>query len=169
MMAKRKLFKQSDLDAPASKSGATRMSVQELASPVASVVNLAAVFATEFSATRAGSGIPGPEKASIDMKAKVDLVEQADEDKTLTVGILFSLRIYDAAGKERREQPLVEIKCKLIVAYQVPSFDGLSKENCLAFAHTSGVFSAWPYWREFVHSSSFRLGIDPIVLPTYHS
>jgi hypothetical protein len=168
MMAKRKLLKKSDLDATVSKSGATRMSAQELASSVAGVVNLSAVFATEFSATRANSGIPGPDKASIDMKVKIDGVEQADEDKMLTVSILFSLRMYDATDKEHRDQPRVEIKCKLIVMYHVPSFDGLSKENCLAFAHTSGVFSAWPYWREFVHSSSFRFGIDPIVLPTYH-
>jgi hypothetical protein len=167
-MAKRKLLRKSDLDEPVSKSRATRTSVQELASPVAGVVNLVAIFATEFSATRAGSGIPGPDKASIDMTVKVDEIEQADEDKMLTVIILFSLRIYDATEKERREQPAVEIKCKLIVVYHISSFDGLSKENYGAFAHTSGVFSAWPYWREFVHSSSFRLGIEPIVLPTYH-
>jgi hypothetical protein len=167
-MAKRKAPKFSERESTASKAVTTSVSLQELASPVAAVVNLVAVFAQEFSPIRAASGIPSPDKTALDMVVKVDNVEQADDDGMLTVGILFVLRAYEATEKAHQEQPRLEIKCKMIVMYHLPSFDGLSKESIVAFAKTSGVFSAWPYWREFVHSSSLRMSVDPIVLPTYH-
>ncbi len=86
----------------------------------------------------------------------------------MSLSIPFSLKAYD--GEEAATQPPdVEITCRFVVLYRVPSFDGITNDSLHAFARTSGVFSVWPYWRELVQSLSLRLSVPPIILPTYRA
>lgn len=41
----------------------------------------------------------------------------------------------------------------------------VSSEVAAAFGKLNGVYNAWPYWREYVQSTSNRIGLPPIVLP----
>jgi hypothetical protein len=167
-MAKRKASGSSRAKSESPELNSDALSAMQLASPVAAIVNLSAVIAQEFSAFRTAEGMPDVESAVVDLSLKVSEVSRVDQEHTLHVSVSFELKVHDATRKEDKKRPLVVIACKLLLVYDVPTFDGLSDENLVAFAQTSGTFSAWPYWREFVHSSSFRLGIEPIVLPTYH-
>jgi hypothetical protein len=41
-------------------------------------------------------------------------------------------------------------------------FDDVTLEHFCVF---NGTFNAWPYWREFVQSTTMRLGLNPLVMP----
>jgi hypothetical protein len=165
-MARRKTSKAAADEMSSSKVDHTTDSLRVIASPVAAVVNLEGILSQEFSARREPEGIP--EKSAVDLVMRLAGIEKGDSD-LLNVSIAFELRVFGDKEDEEPKQVLLEIKCTFLLIYRVSSFDGLSDENLMAFANTSCVFSAWPYWREYVHSASFRLSIEPIVLPTYHS
>jgi hypothetical protein len=42
------------------------------------------------------------------------------------------------------------------------TFDDVALEHFCVF---NGTFNAWPYWREFVQSTTQRLGVTPFVMP----
>ena len=90
------------------------------------------------------------------------------EDKRLfNVLIRFVLKVHRKETGSENPEPAVEISCRFVLVYFVKSMEGITEENLIAFGRTSGVFSAWPYWREFVHSTSLRLGVPSLVLPTF--
>ncbi len=145
------------------------------AASVASVVNLQDIFIEECSARRT------PEGASIgDVNRAWSSVEKETIGRLEAKGLLyiklpFLLRVQRKISDLDDEEalaaitPAVEIRCRFVLVYAISSYEELSDENLAAFAQSSGVFSAWPYWREFVHSASLRLSISPIVLPTYRN
>jgi preprotein translocase subunit SecB len=49
----------------------------------------------------------------------------------------------------------------------VTSLEGLTEAHLDAFAKTNAVFNAWPYWREFVQSTTVRMGLPPLVTPVF--
>jgi hypothetical protein len=60
------------------------------------------------------------------------------------------------------------IKATFVIFYDVESFEGLSDEHFGAFAATTGVFNAWPYWRELVQSTCARMGLSkPVIIPVF--
>ena len=148
---------------------ADNRSLYEVASPVAAEVNLVTVIAQSFSATRTPEGMPEANNADIDMEVKVDEIGRVAEQSMINISIRFGIEAFVRSEETRHEQPSVKIGCQFLLIYHIPTLDGLTDEAITAFAKTSGVFSAWPYWREFVHSTSFRLGVEPIVLPTYRN
>jgi hypothetical protein len=138
------------------------------ASPVAASVNLVGIFIEDCSARRTVEGFTDSEKTQIHVALKEAGIGRPEEEgNTFYVFLSYSLRAYDKLGPEESDPPAVEMTCRFVLAYSIPSFDGISDENLVAFGRTSGVFSAWPYWREFVHMMSLRLSVPPIVLPTY--
>jgi hypothetical protein len=51
--------------------------------------------------------------------------------------------------------------------YRLAEGTRASKKALNLFAEANGVFNAWPYFREFVQSTTQRMGVPPIVLPLY--
>ena len=63
-------------------------------------------------------------------------------------------------------EPASKFRAVFELRYRLP--DGsFSDETLKQFAGTNAVFNAWPYWREFVQSSSLRTGLPAIVMPTF--
>jgi len=62
---------------------------------------------------------------------------------------------------------LVNIKAEFILEYAIPKSPvGLvSGEIATAFGKMTGVYNAWPYWREYVQSTVGRLSLPPLTLP----
>lgn len=58
-----------------------------------------------------------------------------------------------------------QIEATFALLYEIASFDGLNQDNVDAFGRMNGVFNAWPFWREFVHSSALRMGLPPVTVP----
>jgi hypothetical protein len=144
-----------------------------LAAPVASVVNLQDIFIEECSARRTPAGFSSSDKHHAWTSVEKEAIGRLEAKGLLYIKLPFSLKIHQKINQLDDEEalaastPAVEIRSRFVLVYGLSSYDGLSDENLSAFAQTSGVFSAWPYWREFVHSASMRLSIPPIVLPTY--
>ena len=139
-----------------------------LSSPVALVVDLQNVFIEEFSARRTPEGVSGAvhrAHTSIGDGVAWDLTEQG----LLHVRLPLGLRIHRDEDVLQERTPAAEIQCLFVLVYGISSSEGLGNDNLSAFAQTSSVFSAWPYWREFVHSASMRMSLPPVVLPTYRA
>jgi len=141
----------------------------QLALPVAAIVNLETILVEECSAKRVADVFTDPDDAKIVVAIKAGVGRPPKDGEKFYINLSFALRAFKKEENEKSDPPTVEILCRFVLVYRVPSFEGLSDENLIAFGRTSGVFSAWPYWREFVHSSSFRLSVPPIVLPTYRN
>jgi preprotein translocase subunit SecB len=73
-----------------------------------------------------------------------------------------------SASREGREDAMLSIEASFVLFYTINSFDGIEDENLEAFSVTNGVYNAWPYWREFVQSTTARMGINrALILPVY--
>jgi hypothetical protein len=153
------------------KSGKSRSAAVELGSPVAAIVNLENILIEECFAKRTVEGFRDPAKTDVIVGVEDAGISRAKDAKRFHVHLKFVLRAFNKEGGEKAEEkdrkPAVEITCRFVLVYGLPSFDGLTDENFAAFGSTSGVFSVWPYWREYVHSTSLRLSVPPLVLPTF--
>ena|ERR1035441_5203057 len=137
-----------------------------LAWPVASIVNLENLIVEEFHAVRTPEGYQASDEMAINVDTGAIAIGKSPEQNKLFVKIPMSVR---AARKEATtiSKPAVSIECQFVLIYAIPTFEGLTDEQFAAFAHTSGVFNVWPYWRQAVHTASLHLGLPPIVLPTH--
>jgi hypothetical protein len=139
---------------------------RESAAPVVVVVNLLSISAREFSAVRKPIKLDPDEGLRIDISVTDITADRSSDGESFEATILCGIKAH-SNSVEQATNPVVEMSCRFALLYGVKSFEGLVDENLYSFALTSGVFSVWPYWREFVHASSLRLGLEPFVLPTY--
>ena len=83
----------------------------------------------------------------------------------LFISPTFTLSLSD---DDSELEPQLAISAKFVLVYSIKSFEGIDEENIRAFAAINGVFNAWPYWREFVQSTTARMGLPkPITIPVY--
>ncbi|MFP3937083.1 MAG: hypothetical protein ACLFVW_01985 [Phycisphaerae bacterium] len=61
----------------------------------------------------------------------------------------------------------VRIAVTFELAYHCEAVEGLSEEALEAFGKINGVYNSWPYWREFVHSTTARMGLPPLIMPVF--
>jgi len=73
----------------------------------------------------------------------------------------------DLAVADDSQPPVVTMKVKYALVYSVPSDFKATKAEIRSFADVNGIFNAWPYFREFVQSTSSRMDLPPIILPVY--
>lgn len=70
-------------------------------------------------------------------------------------------------------EPIVEpvVACQLAATFSAVyacDKDNVPDEASLAaFASVNGVHNVWPFWREYLHSLSGRVGLAPVTLPLY--
>lgn len=58
-----------------------------------------------------------------------------------------------------------EVSATFELDYGLPNDANFTQEHFDAFAELNGVFNAWPYFREFLQSSTVRLGLPAFTLP----
>ncbi len=63
--------------------------------------------------------------------------------------------------------PILLIEATFVLTYILDSWNGVDERNLTAFAATNGVYNAWPYWREYLQSTTVRMGIPPITAPVF--
>lgn len=83
---------------------------------------------------------------------------------TLVVRPVFSLHGYPSDGSDE-EDWLIRISATYEVVYEIDELEGFGEESIAAFSLMNGLFNAWPYWREFVHSATQRLGLPGLIAP----
>jgi hypothetical protein len=141
-------------------------SPRELASPVAAVAQLSNIIMDDSYARRAAQAYTDPDTVQVVMAVDEAEVGEAVPPERFFVRLRFTLKIVQK-GAEDPKEPLVDMMARFVILYDLPKDNSISAESLTAFAGSSGVFSVWPYWREFVHSTSLRLAVPPIILPTY--
>ena len=137
-----------------------------LASPVAGAVKLTGVFMVESHSRRGVTVYTDQAAVDFSMTGGEAEVGHSSDLADFHVRLRFMLQVL-TKGAETANDPLVEISGTFVLLYARPKHEGVTEANLLAFAKTSSVFSVWPYWREYIHSTSLRLSIPAIVLPTY--
>jgi hypothetical protein len=61
---------------------------------------------------------------------------------------------------------LLRISAEFILEYSVDESPvGITDEAASAFGKMNGIHNVWPYWREYVQSSSARVGLFPLTVP----
>ena len=166
-MGRKKVVKPSPSVEAAASNHRGAKTTMEMAYPVALAVQLRNILVDECSARRTSQGFTDFERTRIETRINEAGIGLPEGEKMFNVFLRFSLKVYATDNGQKAEEPAVEIECRFVIEYFLPSMEGLLIENLKAFGGTSGVFSAWPYWREFVHSTSLRLSVPPIILPTY--
>lgn len=63
--------------------------------------------------------------------------------------------------------PVVSIKASFELFYRLPHDFEATEQELSGFAEVNGVFNAWPYWREFIQTTTCRMNLPPIVLPVF--
>lgn len=100
----------------------------------------------------------GPKSVDIKHPTRVEV----DEDHLLLfVFVDFVL----TAKLEVDSEPVVDITTTFMLVYELTDFDGLTDDHYSQFAKTNGVFNAWPYWREYVQSTTVRMGLPTLTVP----
>lgn len=103
-----------------------------------------------------------------------------EETRSLTVNVKLIFNVkgafhQKAHGKEKRsdttEEDLLRVACafRLQYAFNVKGGPPADERDSFfaAFANVNGMFNAWPYVRELVHSTVARMGLPPMILPVY--
>jgi hypothetical protein len=109
----------------------------------------------------------------IRLKYTVNVKTEHDRNaKSITVTTSFNLSARPSVSDDTGEQskhdstpPPLAIQTDFILEYLAPSFEGISQEQIDAFGKMNGVYNAWPYWREYVQSTTTRFGLPPLILP----
>lgn len=93
-----------------------------------------------------------------------------DEESKLLC-ILLTLTADLMGTSNGAEQRLVRCSGKYVLLYSFNVIGGPPPEEKAAFfkafANINAVFNAWPFFRELVHSTLGRMGLQPIALPVY--
>ena len=60
----------------------------------------------------------------------------------------------------------LRIDAEYILDYSVDKSPlGITEEAATAFGKLTGIYNVWPYWREYIQSTSMRVGLPPVTLP----
>lgn len=60
---------------------------------------------------------------------------------------------------------VAHVEASFVLRYGVPSGTKVTKNALAEFASQNGVFNAWPYWREYLHATTARMGLPGFVCP----
>lgn len=81
--------------------------------------------------------------------------------------VLASLQLTVAASAEDQGRELVSIRAQYEIKYRVPRKFATTQKALKSFANINGLYNAWPYFREFVQTTTQRMDLPGIVLPVY--
>jgi preprotein translocase subunit SecB len=138
-----------------------------LALPVSNQVEIHGVNLVETRARKALVDDRLPEQLELQIGVKA----RTEATKAKGCGIAVVVE-FDVAGRytgvDSKVAPL-QIAATFQVEYTLDSLEGIKSENIKAFAELNGVYSAWPYWREYAQSVTVRMGLPPMPVPVYRT
>jgi len=111
------------------------------------------------------SSAPPPPETPLRIEHGLNGEAEANRDSNqIAVRVSFMVRANAADGSEAAEAAF-HVEAAFHLGYTINSFDGISDEHVQAFGKMNGVYNAWPYWREYVQSTTVRMGFPPLTLP----
>jgi hypothetical protein len=137
----------------------------QLAAPVSDRAIFEAVFLTECKSWRTPDADIGQEGVQTNIEVyNTEVGADADRKKII---VRPFLRFTATRVTEKETTVLLCVEAVFALIYAIDTFDNIDEQNIRAFASTSGLFHAWPYWREFLQSTLTRMGLPGIVAPLF--
>lgn len=90
---------------------------------------------------------------------------QGIRDGVFYVVAALEVRIISSEGSGKKLPLHMRVQYEL--KYRVPEDFKTTKAEINAFANVNGVYNAWPYFREFVQTTTQRMNLPPLILPVY--
>jgi hypothetical protein len=80
----------------------------------------------------------------------------------------FNLSALPKMQNAQGEQPnqagtSFSIQAEFVLTYKVESLDNITDDHISAFGRMNGIHNAWPYWREYVQSTTARIDRKSVV------
>lgn len=129
---------------------------------VASTVEIANVSFVSFSAKQSLQLFEGNMVVEYAAKTKTRLDKKQGRIHVL---VAFEMHAFPEEAKPPDKQ--VEIKATLELVYDSPDAGKFNQDALDWFGRANGVYNGWPYWREFVQNATTRMGLPPLVIPTF--
>ena len=139
-------------------------SVDDLMRSAATVAVAASLRDVRLVASTAKAAQPSRDAATtVEFAVHAALVRPDPAPDGFAVEVGIELAAHE--GDDRRE--VLRLTAEFRLAFGHPDLAALDEQNLRDFAESSGLFSAWPYLREYVQSTTVRMGLPPIVIPTH--
>lgn len=135
----------------------------ELMAKVARVVPHIRLEGIQMMRFSAAANLPKDKKPfTIHMQRQV---KTKRDGKALAIRIDWRLNLLpEDVQPGNASQPGIFIESSHHLSYTLQN-DAITADEIRAFAQVNAVMNAWPYWREFVQSTTSRLGLPPLTLP----
>ena len=88
-----------------------------------------------------------------------------EEHKSLFISA--EIKLYGTYEGQEGDDTGVEITAQYGAHYTVDSRINLPEKFVKFFARTVSMLHIWPYWREYVQSTTGRMGLPPLTVPLY--
>lgn len=85
------------------------------------------------------------------------------EKKQLVSVVHFFSR--GSTTQNEQSQKVYRVEASFAAAYVVQGEDEIPDAVVEAFAMVNGVYNCWPFWREYLQSSTVRMSLPPVILP----
>jgi hypothetical protein len=87
-----------------------------------------------------------------------------NDDRQLHIRVIFKMTV---SPDSKLEPESLSLEFEFLLTYSLTSDEGLEGEHLDAFARWIGFNNVWPYAREFIHSTTSRMGLPNVKLPLY--
>lgn len=119
-----------------------------------------------FLECRCGYGVetePVAEVVEVTVRGQDVTIDERSIRSTLTADFRAPSPFSESETEKHKQ---VHVSARIEVRYEsVPERETGTDESITTFARMNGVQAAWPYFREYVHSSLARMGLPPFDLP----
>jgi len=98
---------------------------------------------------------------------KYSIGARTDVDRETKQLIVHALLMSCAVGEQEPEcaKEILRIESEFLLTYDTNLPREITDAEADAFGKMNGIHNAWPYWREYVQSTTARLGFPPLTLP----
>lgn len=97
---------------------------------------------------------------------RIGIDDQAVDLRTDVLSTQMRFEFRGPSPFEEEKDRLVDVSATVCVEYFRPEDRGdIDQSEAEVFARVNGIYNAWPYLREYVHTSLVRLGLPPFELP----
>lgn len=104
------------------------------------------------------------ERVGLEISTSGVLLEVRDD--CILAKAVFSLSGSPSVSGETKERnEVVSITAEYILMYALTKKPMPTEKELQNFCDINAVYNAWPYWREFVHSTMDRMGLPTMTMP----
>lgn len=89
------------------------------------------------------------------------------ENHALIVSADFALTMDQAVGEDEERRDIASFTFTLVALFDTPEGVTFNDEELEGYGATTGIFSLYPYAREYVQDVTGRMGLPPLTLGVY--